>query len=1003
MSDADVTALCARSGYSVVRGTATLESLVQQACRLGHRCLGLADVNSLCGATEFVTEACEGGLTPIVGAELLDGRQAATALVFEEKGYENLCRLVTRRHRAEAPDLAEDLSELFAGLHLLTADVSLAGRLREGGVPRGQLHLAIDPATQPHAQLRRLVQCACRLELSLTATAPAAFALPDDYEVACLLTAVRTGATLDSVGAAELPPRGAWLRSPGDLLRQLKDFPQAVAANRRLAEQCGAYRLLPRRAVFPTYACPDGRSGPQELRRLCRRGLGWRYGGKPPADADCRLETELRLIERMGFSEYFLVVWDIVSYARDRGVPVAGRGSGASSLVAYLLGITNVCPLAFGIPFERFLNPGREDYPDLDIDFCWRIRDDVIDYVFRRWPDGHVAMVCTHNTFQERSALRETAKALGFSDEQISRPDAPGDDQDPRYARLGRLSRRLIGLVRTLSVHPGGVVISPRPIDRTVPVQTAAKGVTITQYDKNGIERIGLVKLDLLGNRSLSTIRESCELIHSRHGRRVDTESISQTDGDTLRLLQQAETVGCNQIESPAMRHLLQALQPAGIVDLMQALALIRPGAAGVGMKDVFIRRRRGLEAVPRAYGPVDSLLDETCGVMLYEDDVMAAAAVMLGASLVEADRFRKAVQKCHDDEQRRDLSRRFLARCRRNGLDSDYAGDIWVQMAKFNSYSFCRAHAGSYAMLAYTLAWLKRHYPLEFWVAALNNNQSMYAPRVYVEQAKRMGIRFLLPDVNDSQQEFSLAGPAIRVGLNRIAGLGPVSVSTILACRVDGPYRGLSDFVQRTDLGREEARSLVLCGALDAFGHPRPQLMMELELQDSRLPKTASRGRRLVTAEPSTPPVASDFSHRRKYIDERRMLGFSVREHIMALHRSALAGATDIDSRRLARHVGRRVRIAGVVEALRTTPTQKGRHMMFLTLEDEFGLFEVTVFPNAFRRRADLTRYGPYIVAGRVEEQYGIVTMTADRVSLFQADRRPRTRRQQAQIRPAR
>ena len=774
--------------------------------------------------------------------------------------------------------------------------------------------------------------------------------------------------------------RSACLRGADQLQEELSAFPAAVANNQRLAEECSAYRLLPRGPVFPKFPCPDGLSAEAYLRRLSTEGMKRRYGRAEPAAA-ARLEKELNLIRRMGFCEYFLVVWDIVRYARERHVPVAGRGSGASSIVAYLLGITNVCPLAFDIPFERFLNERRGDFPDLDVDFCWRIRDDVIDYAFNRWGSDHVAMVCTHNTFGPSSALRETAKAMGLSDDRISRLD----EADLNGGGIVRLSRRIVNLPHNLSVHPGGIVISPRTIDHYVPIQPAAKGVTVTQYDKNGVEDIGLVKLDLLGNRSLSTIRCACDLIATRTGRTIDIETLPPADPSTIAVLQAARTIGCNQLESPAMRHLLKALQPRHVRDVMKALALIRPGAASIGMKEVFIRRRRGLQPTPTGHPQVDRVLRDTSGVMLYEDDVMLVAAALMGAPLSEADRFRKAVQKCPDDRERLRLSREFLSRCIANGVDGDYAKGLWVQMAKFNAYSFCRAHAASYAMPAYAVAWLKTHYPLEFHVAALNNNQSMYHPRVYVEQAKREGVRFLLPDIHRSGDEFTAEGDAIRVGLGRIAGLGPVSVRAILEARNRRPFAGLGDCLRRTRLGYEEGRSLVLCGALDASGWTRPALMMELNLCLARRAGRAERGDLLLPSGLSVPDCAGDYPPHRKYADERRILGFSVREHIMEIYRPGLAGLVDTDSRQLEGRVGRRIRIAGVLEANRTTRTQKGGTMRFLTMEDELGLFEVTVFPGA-RVAGSFNRYGPYLVRGKVEEQYDAITVTADTVELVEA-----------------
>jgi len=365
---------------------------------------------------------------------------------------------------------------------------------------------------------------------------------------------------------------------------------------------------------------------------------------------------------------------------------------------------------------------------------------------------------------------------------------------------------------------------------------------------------------------------------------------------------------------------------------------------------------------------------------------VMLVASAITGGALSEGDRFRKAVQKCSGDQERLKLSQEFLARCRAAGVDRDYAKSIWVQMAKFNAYSFCRAHAASYAQLACAAAYLKTHYPLEFWTAALNNNQSMYHPRVYVEHAKRDGVRFRLPDVSRSGEEFSIDGDAVRVGMNLIDGLGPVHIARILAERKRRPFEHLTDFLRRTRLGEAEARAMILCGAFDAFGRTRPTLMVELNLLGKKRPERPATRTALLPTAPRIPQAPGDYSPRRKYMDERRILGISVREHIMALLWPVVAGRFDTDSRQLPRRVGRRVRIAGVIEAQRTVRTENGRTMMFLTMEDQYGLFEVTLFPDVYQEvRAALAGYGPYLVSAKVEDQYGAVTLTAETLELIE------------------
>jgi len=970
----------------------SLDVLVDSAVRLGHTHLALTDINNLYGAVAFYNLARDAGLSPIIGSELDDGTDALVALIENDSGYSNLCRLITRIQCTPDFSLQKSLGDFADGLHFLVDDPDLAAALVDA-VGRRRLCLAVDPPVQGPAAVRRLVDCSGRFSLPLVGCGTAHLAGRRDRDVARVLTAVRSGSTFEAGGDEQLPHAAALLRGPERLAAQLADLPRAITNNTRLAERCGDYALLPRKAVFPAFQCPGGRTPQQYIRRLCREGMVRRYGHRR-RDAEARIERELALIEAKGFCEYFLVVREIVQYARGRGAPVAGRGSGASSLVAYLLGITNVCPLDYSIPFERFLNERRTDFPDLDVDFCWRIRDDVIEYAFDRWGADRVAMVSAHNTFQPLSALRETARAFGYSDRRISRITSGDLTASAELRTVERLAKRIIGLPHNLCVHPGGIVIAPGPVENYAPLQPSAKGCRIIQYDKRGAKAAGLVKLDLLGNRSLSTIRQACDLVYRRSGRRIDTESLDPADRATVALLREADTVGCNQLESPAMRHLLRAMRPAGVRDVMKALALVRPGAASIGMKDTFIRRQRGAEPAAPVHPKIDAILADTCGVLLYEDDVMLVAAAMTAGDRAQGDTFRKAVQNCQTDAERLELSREFLRRCARGGMDGELARSLWVQMAKFNAYSFCRAHAGSYALLAYAVAYLKAHRPLEFWTAALNNNQSMYHPRVYVEQAKRMGIRFLLPDVNRSEAEFSVdtEDDVIRIGLGTVASLGPAGVESVTEARRAGEFDSLTDCLLRTQLGRPEARSLVLCGAFDFTGGTRPSLMIELDLA-----LAARRG--VARRHPSAGLFASgglictgkspkDYSPRRKYTDQRRILGISAGRHVMELYRPHLQHTVNATNRDLPARIDKRVTIAGVLEARRTTRTQKGGEMMFLTLDDEFGLFEVTVFPGACGPQK-LDSYGPYIVTGKVTEQNDTITITAESVFHTEAQRK--------------
>jgi DNA polymerase III alpha subunit len=752
----------------------------------------------------------------------------------------------------------------------------------------------------------------------------ATFATKKEWRVHRLLSAIRKNTLVAHV---------AELASPEDYLRT--DVGE-TADDERLAESCD-WEFLPAPKIFP-----KNQGGMERLRALCTAALPWRYPEHPPLE---RIERELGVIGKLGYADYFVVVHDIVKYSRDRGLPVAGRGSGASSVVAYLLGITNVCPIAYDLPFERFLHEGRTDYPDIDVDFSWRVRDDVIHHVFERF--GDVAMVSTHITFQQRSAFREAAKAFGYSDDQVTLLQK-GRVNVPDRPKLERAAQALLGLPRHYSVHPGGVVLHP---DGAAPLERAEKGVIVTQYDKDTVEAAGLVKIDLLGNRALSTIRETVEIVERTTKVRLDVEALP-VDEPSRRLLREARTLGCNQLESPAMRSLIRMMRPADVKGLMKALALIRPGAAAGGMKEAFVRRERGLEPVPPR-----GLLPDTHEIMLYEDDAMLVASALTGLSLAEGDRFRRRVQKLRTDEERRAVSREFLGLAVRHGTDPAVATDLWLQMAKFTEFSFCRAHAASYGVLAWASVWLAAHHPVAHWVAALNNNQGLYDARVYLEQAKREGIAVRLPCTQRSGVEFSEEHGAIRVGFNRIFGIEQREIAQILEAR---PFASLGDFLARTKLSTPSLRNLVHCGAFDWTGLPRPRILM------------SARARGLDT------PAIPDFTEEEKFSRELGILGLSARRHIL----SYLAPPRDFDSRGLEASAGKRVRLLGIMATSRIAETARSEPMEFVTMEDEYGLFEVVLFPQVFRRcRAYIGTLGPYEVVGKVESRYDVTAITAESV----------------------
>jgi DNA-directed DNA polymerase III PolC len=879
--------------------------------------------------------------------------------------------------------LAPLLAENADGLHVLVDDRLLAEQLRD--VFGSRLWLEVVRPAQSGRQERELLALGRQLGLRPVASTAAHFATSEEYQTFRLATAVSQTTLLDQLPARLSITPDHHLVDPKTLGRRFRDLPEAVRNTDALAEQLQSH-VLPHDVILPKPCVPRQHDATSYLRLLCERGLRQReLDDSLPARQ--RLRQELTVIEAGELAGYFLVVRDIALYARRKGYGMALRGSAGNSLVCFLLKITDVDPLRFRLPLERFLHPGRADLPDIDLDFDWKVRDDVIAYVFRRHGPEHTVMISSHLFLQPRSAFREAGKIHGLSNEQVSGLletlsdrvegllEGRGGAVPPRFPLeaerwplILRDARLLLGRPHHLSIHPGGVVITPQAIENYAPLQRAPKGVVITQFEKDAAEHIGLVKIDLLGNRALSTVHAAIQA----HG----LPSVSLADEErTIALLQRGDTLGVNQLESPAMRHLLIQMRPQGLDDVIQALAMIRPGAASVGMKECFIRRRRGLEPVRYPHPILEPLLHETLGLMLYEDDALVVLQALTGLPAPDADRFRKRVSKHRTEEEAKALTEEFLEACARNGVPRPVAGELWVPLAKFNHYSFCKSHAVSYGLIAWQAAYLKAHYPLHFWTAALNNNQGMYPRRVYIEAVKRAGILLRLPCVNRSAEIFAVEGDGLRVGLEAIASLSEEFRATLLADRQKrGPYRDLADLRRRIHPGPETLDLLIRCGALDFTGQPRPALFLEADL-DNHADGPAER---LFQDDPNPGWTPGDYTIDRRLRDEWGILGFVVGPPMLSLLRPPLLDNL-IASRDLPNHVGRLVHVTGLVATARHTPTADGRPMQFVTLEDEWGLIEVTLFPGTCPPVAYLT-LGPYVVHGVVEEQYDVLTVTAQR-----------------------
>ncbi|TMQ55765.1 MAG: DNA polymerase III subunit alpha, partial [Candidatus Eisenbacteria bacterium] len=660
---------------------------------------------------------------------------------------------------------------------------------------------------------------------------------PRDHETHRVAVTAAAGELLERMPASAFCAREATLAAPEEWVRRVRAVCAAAGTPGAAAESLEHNAALAARCrleielgvpIFPRAPLPAGVSGPAHLLALCRDGLARRYG-PGHRGAQRRLADELGIIERMGFTDYFLLVAEIVGFARARAIPTVGRGSGASSIVAYALGITNVDPLRHGLSFERFLHPARRDCPDLDIDLCWRRRDEVIAHVYETYGHDRVAMIATHATLGARSAFRETAKALGVSNARVNalarripremdppyraRLEALAGASDvewsePPLAQALALAERLSGAPRHLSVHCGGIVIADRALTDYVPLERAAKDVVVTQFEMRAIEAIGLVKMDLLGNRALSTIGECVALARAGAGHDTDVERIPEDDPATAGRVATGDTLNCFQLESPAMRHLLRMLEARTLEDTIAAVALVRPGPAESGMKEAYCRRRRGLEPPAFAHPRLRRVLGPTYGVMLYEEDVMAVAAAVAGLSLAEGDDLRRAIGAARGEEQFRALEGGFVAQAARAGVEEPSARAVWRDLTRFAAYAFCKAHAAGYGTLGWHSAYLKTHFPAEWAVGILNHHAGMYATWVHVEDLRRHGVEFRAPCTQRSTWDARLE----RDGAATAAGVEPDPASGRSAAGVEpDPASGGS----AAGRGRGRRSGHILCPSL--------------------------------------------------------------------------------------------------------------------------------------------------------------------------------------------
>jgi DNA polymerase-3 subunit alpha len=1010
--------------YSLLDGAARIGDLVRQAKNLGMNALAITDHGVMYGVAEFWKACRDHGLKPIIGCEVYVARRTRhdrvpridddsrhlVLLAKNDAGYKNLVRLVSLgnlegfyyKPRVDHELLAAHSGGLIAMSACLSGEIPsliLAGD--EAGARRlaSQYHEMFGPQNfylelQDHglaeeARVRAaLVRMARDLGLPLVAAGDAHYVQRRDAEAHDVLLCIQTAKTVDDPGRLRFPNDRFYLAPADEMAKTFADVPEALAATAEIAGRCQVTFEFGK-VLLPHFALPPGRDAPTYLRQLCQERLARRYPDPAPAVRE-RLEYELGVIDRMDFAGYFLIVWDFIEYARSRGIPVGpGRGSVAGSLVAYVLGITDIDPLRYGLLFERFLNPERVTMPDMDIDFCFERRDEVIKYVIEKYGQDCVAQIITFGTMAARAAIRDVGRALSMPFPAVDRiakmvplqigvtleralemaPDLRRTCQDdPDVRRLMSLAQALEGLPRHASVHAAGVVISQRPLIEHVPLQRSADGGAITQFTMETLEELGLLKMDFLALRTLTVLHETKKTIEAQEPEtRLDLAAIPLDDAATFDVLARGEALGVFQLESGWVRDILRDLKPARFEDVIAAVALCRPGPKEHIPE--FLKNKAG---TPQYMHPsLEPILRDTYGIMIYQEQVMQVVSTLAGFSLGQADILRRAMGK-KKPELLAGMREEFLRGAAARGVGGAVAAEIFEAINRFAGYGFNKSHAAAYALIAYQTAYLKVHYPQAYMAALLTSVMAdSDKVAVYINDCRRLGIRVLLPDINASRHGFTVDGEGIRFGLAAVKNVGPSAVDSVIAARSERPFASLADLCERVDtrlLNKRALDGLIKAGALDRLGR-RARLVAGLDgaLESAQAAKAARQEGQLSlfdaapggTADAAWTardelPDAPEFSPNHLLALEKEALGFYISGHPLAEVADALKKAATITVDGLGEACdGSRVTLAGLVTGVKRVLTKAGQSMGFLTLEDLTGSCEVIVFPRVFENRA--------------------------------------------------
>jgi error-prone DNA polymerase len=1019
-------ALHVHSSHSLREGVAAPADLAEAAARCGYAAIALTDRFSMSGGVRFVRAAQAVGVKALLGTEVVDGAGDRFVLLADgPSGYASLCRLITACHleqpRRHPEATADRLDQCARGV------VALLGT-RRSAIGHALLHgrgeqalalldrcldrwgkegcrlvlerLALPGDGRLEAGIRRLAELR---RIPVCAAPPVRHLRREDLWLSDLAACLGAGVPLSRAHAARPLNAEAYLW-PAERLRARYDGAEdALTEAALLAERLAPPFTVPaRRLRVPAIRLPAGATAEGELRREVGAGVRRRYGDRTPNGLWRRLDTELSIIGDLGYAGYFLMVLDIIRFARRRGIRFAGRGSSADSAVAYTLGITEVDAHARGLLFERFLSRERGEKPDIDIDFDARRRDEVAAYVTERYGAERVAAVGTLSTYRARSAVRELGAALGFGRDELDRlakhvpdvaADAVGDmwrrfpelagrqEEQRRYALLWRAAEALAGAPRFPSTHLGGLVVSDAPLSEVSPVVENAKGGRTLMMDKDDVEDMGLIKLDLLSLRALSALERTVAAL----GPDADAPP-PPDDPRTFASIRRGETIGVFQLESPAQRVLQARLGACTVEDLVHSVALIRPGPIKGNMVDPFVARRRGEEPVSYPHPALEPILRRTYGVVLFQEQVIEIAVRVAGFTPGEADRLRRVMSHDRSAREMEAIGRDFVAGAQRQGFDREVAEQIFEGLRGYASYGFCEAHAAAFGALAYRTAYLLEHAPAESFAGLLAEQpMGYYPPWILVTEMRRRGLSILPVDINRSEAVPTAVPGGVRAGFVQVAGVGPAAARRLAEARPAGGYTGLDQVRARCQSDREVLENLVRVGAFDSLGGSRRALLRQV---------LAPPGQLLLPWTPAETGAAADFTTEEKRRMESELLGFETGPSIWLSVRPALERRGILPAAGLsAVAAGRRVKVAGWPFRPHRPPTRSGRPAAFFSLVDETGIVDGVCFGEAYARcgRLLFSRPLPPLVAeGRLERRGEAAVVRVDRVTPLKVEAPP-------------